>query len=163
MTSYVRSDKDGGGDDGGEVASAPLAGDLAAILSALFYGLDAYGDRILYQTCESIGIFYNVGFVWIHYCYCGICPYIENRQVEQEEEQSQDTDHIILLWALYILYFNYFYNALSFFLQCDEATLLALSLQITQMWWATLISIWFQHVIPTPLFYVAVSLTISGV
>jgi drug/metabolite transporter (DMT)-like permease len=138
-------------------------GDALAITAALLYGLGDCLAEYSIKHMDRVEYLFMIGL-------CGVVltglvlPLLEGRQLghllteTHAWMQLQAAAGIVFYVSGVVLY----YISATLFLVHGDATLLVLSLQATQFW-AILFSVVAEHHPPTPWFFVAVVLVVSGV
>jgi solute carrier family 35 protein F1/2 len=139
-----------------------LRGDLLAIAGGFLYGAsEVMGELVVRKLggpAEYLGM---MGFFGAVICFIQAAV-LERKEIEAfaNAECSQQTAAWLLI-AFVASNFASYVSAAKFF-QISEATFFNLSLQTGGLW-SVGFSVLAQHIIPQPLFYVALLVTVSGV
>ncbi|KAL3938072.1 MAG: hypothetical protein SGBAC_006939 [Bacillariaceae sp.] len=146
-----------------------LRGDLCAITGGILYGVSNVMAEVTLRdsndSAEYLGIMGFFAFIfatiqaWI----------VEPNEIlaffgrDMELDGDGATCHTERWWmlAVYVGFTAFGYVGGSRFLQISEATFFALSL-LTGDLWSVIFSIFFEHIIPHPLFFLALVFVLSG-
>ena len=162
--------------------SSRVFGDVFAIIAAFLFGLnDTLAEYIIQNSTrhEYLGMLGIFGFTFS----LAQSFFFENEEIlnffcllkDQSfmNDASTGCDHLDLdievnfvqifgIWVGYVLFFYIFYASASNFLTIADATMLSLSLQVSNVW-TMAFSIFSEKVIMSPLFFGSVCMIIFGV
>ena len=149
--------------EGPSIPSHPHSyfGDILAVTAAVLYGL---GDALGELWCKHIDrkeYLGMLGFFGAFWC----CLLIFCTEYEQVLDLFRDWDNFYPAFGIMCFYVPtlvLYYVSASFFLVTSDATLLNLSLQSSNLWAICFSVVAFQEA-PSPLFYIALVLVVSGV
>eukprot|EP00428_Durinskia_dybowskii_P079450 CAMPEP_0170450138 /NCGR_PEP_ID=MMETSP0117_2-20130122/51613_1 /TAXON_ID=400756 /ORGANISM="Durinskia baltica, Strain CSIRO CS-38" /LENGTH=157 /DNA_ID=CAMNT_0010711417 /DNA_START=395 /DNA_END=864 /DNA_ORIENTATION=- len=132
-------------------------GDVLAVTAAILYGL---GDALGELWCKHIDrkeYLGMLGFFGAFWC----CLLVVFTEYDQVLDLFRDWDNFYPTLGFYVPTLVLYYVSASFFLVSSDATLLNLSLQSSNLWAICFSVVAFQEA-PSPLFYVALVLVVSG-
>lgn len=149
--------------EGSPGASHPHSyfGDILAATAAILYGL---GDALGELWCKHIDrkeYLGMLGFFGAFWC-CLLVVFTEYDQVLDLFRDGENRFRALGIMCFYVPTLVLYYVSASFFLVSSDATLLNLSLQSSNLWAICFSVVAFQEA-PSPLFYVALVLVVSGV
>lgn len=136
-------------------------GDLLSVMAAVLYGL---GDALGEFWCKHIDrkeYLGMLGFVGFFACtILALC--LERDEIIDLFEDTANLGRSLSVIVIYVPLLVLYYVTASVFLVSSDATLLNLSLQASNLW-AIVFSQLAFHDAPTPIFYLALIMVVSGV
>ena len=155
--------------DGGNEYPHKLVGDIMAILGGIIYGAnDVLAEALLRQTGGATEFLGMLGFLGAAIAFVqalilegdNIRDFFQTIEDPEGKVCTAESTSLILVWFVVANVLNYILTAR--FLLISEATFLNLSL-LTADIWSVLFTVIAEEIVPQPLFFVALTMIVSGV
>ena len=138
-------------------------GDLLALVGGFLYGAnDVLGEVAVQKLGGPREYLGTMGFFAAHICLFQMLVFERNEALEFFSHEQCSSGRVWGLVGAFVMCNFTAYVAGAHFLQVSEATFFNLSLQ-TGGFWSVGFSVLAEHIVPKPLFYVALILTVVGV
>lgn len=150
-------------DSSSSSSSTAYIADLLAISAAILFGLGDVVAEFAVKHVDKHEFLGMIGLLGALFCFMTF-PLVDGPALLHVWQTNDGTTlgyiFAVLIW--YIVSVYAYYHAIAAFLQTFDATLLNLSMQASTLW-AMLCSVVAYHIVPPPLFYLAVTMVVAGV